>query len=402
MNVMKTISDEAKEVLQLIEDSHHEAYFVGGCVRDALRGKEIKDIDIATSATPEQIMKIFTTVIPVGVEHGTVIVRYKGESYEITTFRHEANYSDKRHPDNVTFITDIREDLARRDFTINAMAMNRQGILIDPFHGQLDLDKGIIQTVGSPKERFLEDSLRIIRALRFSSQLGFSIDEQTLHQMFQLKQQLENVSIERITTEMTKFFQGLDIKIGYKYLLDTGIANYLPIFKEDPELIYKLPNITTSFDSFAEVAALFHLQNERYSIDEWMKAWKCSNKEKRYCKQLVKAIHYMTQNQLDNWLLYQLEIREIEAFIRILSYVSPTIQLEKEELLERKKALPLASRDELCVNGSDVKKLFPTFRKGAWIGKMLEEIEYQIVMGMLKNKKNEIKEWILCHPPERD
>src|SRR5699024_7891344 len=150
--------------------------------------------------------KIFDHVIPVGIEHGTVIVRHKGVSYEVTTFRSETSYSDQRHPDEVVLITSIEEDLARRDFTMNAMAMNRHGQLVDPFSGQHDLQTQIIRTVGRPEERFQEDSLRIIRALRFSSQLGFSIDKATQKQMYELKQQLEQVSVERITEEMSKFF----------------------------------------------------------------------------------------------------------------------------------------------------------------------------------------------------
>src|SRR5699024_3914466 len=153
--------------------------------------RPIGDIDIATSALPEQIQAIFPQVIPVGIEHGTVIVRYNHVSYEVTTFRLDGEYSDQRHPDSVQFIDRIDEDLERRDFTINALAMNKKGQIIDLFAGKKDLARKMIRTVGNGYDRFNEDPLRIIRAFRFSSQLGFSIEKETLKAIHQVKDQIE-------------------------------------------------------------------------------------------------------------------------------------------------------------------------------------------------------------------
>src|SRR5699024_675608 len=153
-------------ILRTIESYGHEAYFVGGCVRDVIRKQTIKDIDIATSALPEEIQVIFSKVIPVGIDHGTVIVRYQGNSYEVTTFRDEGEYSDKRHPDEVTFIRDLKQDLARRDFTMNALAMDKDGNIIDPYGGKEDIEDNMIRTVGNARHRFNEDALRMLRAIR--------------------------------------------------------------------------------------------------------------------------------------------------------------------------------------------------------------------------------------------
>src|SRR5690625_2354099 len=208
------IFQTASEVIDKLEENGHEAFFVGGSVRDFLLNKEVKDIDIATSASPTVVQTLFDKVIPVGIDHGTVIVRHKGVSYEVTTFRQDGTYSDQQHPDEVIFINTIEEDLKRRDFTINALAMNKQGNIIDLFEGQKDIQLKKIRSVGNARERFLEDPLRIIRALRFSSQLGFEIETETLHQMKRLNKEIETVAVERLTNEFTKLFQGEFVQTG--------------------------------------------------------------------------------------------------------------------------------------------------------------------------------------------
>ena len=263
---MKNAFIEAIEIIEKIELNGFEAYFVGGCVRDSLLQMDIKDIDIATSASPEQVQAMFDKVIPVGLEHGTVVVVHKGVAYEVTTFRQDGEYTDQRHPDEVIFVKDIKEDLKRRDFTINSLALNSNGELIDLFGGREDLENKLIRTVGNPDDRFYEDPLRIIRALRFSSQLGFDIDENTLKSMKKLKQEIETVAVERLTNEFTRFFQGPFVEKGLHYLISTEIDRFLPIFKEQPNLLRRLPKQISSFVSFAEVIAMFHYLDTNISI----------------------------------------------------------------------------------------------------------------------------------------
>ncbi|HET7615418.1 MAG TPA: CCA tRNA nucleotidyltransferase, partial [Bacillales bacterium] len=174
----ETFRDAAAVVNHLIENGY-EAYIVGGAVRDHLIGRRVKDIDIATSATPDKVDGLFDKTIPVGVEHGTVVVRFRHQSFEVTTFRKESDYKDHRRPSAVSFVSSLHEDLQRRDFTINAMALSREGELIDPCDGRSDLQRKLIRTVGTAKERFEEDPLRMMRAVRFASELDFRIEAET-------------------------------------------------------------------------------------------------------------------------------------------------------------------------------------------------------------------------------
>ena len=196
----------AAALLTRLHAAGHAAYAVGGCVRDSLLGQTPHDWDLCTSATPEQVLELFGEAhcIPTGLQHGTVTVKHGGELYEITTFRTEGAYSDGRHPDHVAFVPDVKEDLARRDFTINAMAYNAEEGLIDPFGGQNDLAAGIVRAVGEPQRRFEEDALRILRLYRFAARFGFAIDPATGQAARALCRHLDCVSEERIAEELSR------------------------------------------------------------------------------------------------------------------------------------------------------------------------------------------------------
>ena len=196
----------AAALLDALHTAGHAAYAVGGCVRDSLLGLAPHDWDLCTSALPRQVMELFGAqqCIPTGLQHGTVTVKQGGALYEITTFRTEGTYTDGRHPDEVHFVPDVREDLARRDFTINAMAYNEKEGLVDPFGGQADLQSGILRAVGVPHQRFTEDALRILRLYRFAARFGFGIDPATAQAAQELCAHLDCVSVERIEEELAK------------------------------------------------------------------------------------------------------------------------------------------------------------------------------------------------------
>ena len=198
------IPDNAKMILDTIHKAGYEAYIVGGCVRDALLGRLPGDWDITTNALPQQIKALFRRTIDTGIEHGTVTVMVGREGYEVTTYRIDGEYEDSRHPSEVTFTRDLTKDMERRDFTINAMAYNEEEGLIDRFGGIDDLNAGIIRCVGSPMERFSEDALRIMRAVRFAAQLDYDIEEETKAAIKELAPTLKNISAERIQTELVK------------------------------------------------------------------------------------------------------------------------------------------------------------------------------------------------------
>lgn len=203
---MRTIElpEKVNAIMETLRDAGFEAYAVGGCVRDSLLGKCPHDWDITTSALPEQVKKLFRRTVDTGIAHGTVSVLLGKEAYEVTTYRIDGDYSDRRHPDHVTFTRNLKEDLKRRDFTINAMAYGSREGLVDLFGGIRDLDDGIIRAVGEPKERFEEDALRILRAVRFSAQLDFAIEEDTLRAAAALSATLSEISAERIREELLK------------------------------------------------------------------------------------------------------------------------------------------------------------------------------------------------------
>ena len=201
-----TLDPGAAALLDALHAAGYAAYAVGGCVRDSLLGRTAHDWDLCTSALPQQVMELFGTeqCIPTGLQHGTVTIKYGGQLYETTTFRTEGSYTDGRHPDEVQFVLDVREDLARRDFTINAMAYNEAEGLVDPFGGQADLQNGLLRAVGEPQQRFTEDALRILRLYRFAARFGFALDAATARAARQLAPHLDRISAERIQEELAK------------------------------------------------------------------------------------------------------------------------------------------------------------------------------------------------------
>ncbi len=197
-------AEKPTEILSVLHRAGYEACYVGGCVRDTLLGREIHDWDITTSALPQEILACFSHCIPTGIRHGTVTVLLEGTQAEVTTYRTEGSYGDGRHPDQVRFVRSLREDLSRRDFTVNAMAMDENGNITDPFGGCSDLENRILRCVGEPVLRFREDALRMFRALRFSAQLGFRLEEETRQAILQCASLSRNLSTERIRDEMEK------------------------------------------------------------------------------------------------------------------------------------------------------------------------------------------------------
>ncbi len=236
------IPKNAETILHILENAGYEAYVVGGCVRDSILGRKPDDWDITTSAKPELVKELFHRTVDTGLQHGTVTVLMEKEGYEVTTYRVDGEYEDGRHPKEVTFTASLEEDLKRRDFTINAMAYNPSGGLVDLFGGLEDIDRKIIRCVGDPLERFTEDALRIMRAVRFSAQLGFSIEEETRKALKVLAPNLKHVSAERIQVELVKLLMSPHpdyLRTAY----EAGItAEFLPEFDACMETSQNTPH----------------------------------------------------------------------------------------------------------------------------------------------------------------
>ena len=272
------MDEGAAELLDTLHRAGYAAYVVGGCVRDSLLGLTPHDWDLCTSALPQQVMELFGAqrCIPTGLQHGTVTVKQSGALYEITTFRTEGTYTDGRHPDEVHFVPDVREDLARRDLTINAMAYNEKEGLVDPFGGQADLQSGIVRAVGVPRQRFTEDALRILRLYRFAARFGFAIDPSTAQAAQELCAHLDCVSVERIEEELAKLLSApapaayLDKKILFVILPELSseaLAAAKPVVDACPAGAENLP---------VRLAALLLSLGED-GIRRTLKRLRCSN-----------------------------------------------------------------------------------------------------------------------------
>lgn len=265
------IPEKVNQVVNKLSEAGFEAYVVGGCVRDALLGRTAADWDITTNARPAQVKELFPRTVDTGIQHGTVTVMLGREGFEVTTYRIDGEYKDGRHPEEVRFTPSLLEDLKRRDFTINAMAYNDSRGLVDAFEGLEDLRRGQIRCVGDPAERFTEDALRILRAVRFSAQLDFSIEEKTLEAISSFAPNLRKISAERIQTELVKLLSS-DHPEAWRLVYETGIsAVVLPEFDacmETPQnhphhcysvgehILHALPLVEA--DKILRLAVLFH------------------------------------------------------------------------------------------------------------------------------------------------
>ena len=232
MDIEIQIPESASFIINELMKNGFAAFVVGGCVRDSILGIEPKDWDICTSANPEQTMRVFKGlhIIETGLKHGTVTIMIYGEPFEVTTFRVDGNYSDGRRPDSVSFVTDIRKDLARRDFTINAMAYNNSEGLVDPFDGLSDLHNRVIRGVGNADDRIKEDALRMMRALRFSARFGFTISPVTIDAIFDNAAAISHVSAERFSSELTKILMSDHPEILNSHCATELLKNFIPGF----------------------------------------------------------------------------------------------------------------------------------------------------------------------------
>lgn len=237
---MLKIPQNIKKIIMALEENGFEAYIVGGAVRDALLGLTPQDYDITTSCPPEKITELFEKTIPTGIKHGTVTVIIDNIPTEVTTYRIDGSYSDNRSPDTVTFTRSLQEDLARRDFTVNALAFNEKSGLTDLYYGETDLRNKIIRTVGEPEIRFSEDALRILRAVRFASTLDFKIEERTYNAAINLAENLQSISGERIYTELTKAIMGENCEVLGDFINNGGLKALNITYAADFELLNRL------------------------------------------------------------------------------------------------------------------------------------------------------------------
>jgi len=387
----------AVPVLEKLEDHGFSAYFVGGSVRDYLLSRPIHDVDIATSATPEEVKQLFTATVDIGIEHGTVLVLYNKNSYEITTFRTEGEYQDYRRPSEVAFVRNLLMDLERRDFTMNAIAMDRSGKIIDPFQGQAAIQEKVIQTVGQAEDRFREDALRMMRAIRFVSQLSFQIENETLKALSQHISLLEKIAVERKRAEFEKLLVGENQKDAIKIMVDTNLYSYLPGLQGQRKSIEKLLDFNLLNLNLIEMWSLltYCMSLNDESIEPFLRAWRLPIKDIKNVKQIL---FYLQLRLSKEWSLYDLYtagrdvIRSVEQLYSVINQTGNTNSAVF--WLEIYEKLPIKQRSDLEVAGGDLMGWF-NLKGGPWLKEKLIEIEHAILLGKIENKKEMIKEWLL-------
>lgn len=372
---------DALPVLEKIEAAGFEAYFVGGSVRDTLLGKQIHDVDIATSAFPAEIKALFDRTVDTGIQHGTVMILDHGVGYEVTTFRTESTYTDFRRPDDVTFVRELREDLKRRDFTINALALRADGELVDLFDGQTDLVNGVIRAVGEARERFTEDALRMMRALRFSAQLDFAIEARTLQALQALAPNLTRISVERIQVELEKLLQAPSAKRGWQALVVSGVLAYLP---GNVDWVSVADVIAADLEQarLTSVAGVWaylvvRLGLTRAEISDFLRAWKVS----RAVLQTAQAVadFYRTE-QRDAW-TYYLVAKDAATLLEVLA-MWPIVPIEVAQ--KQLAALPIQDKAELALTGKDIIQA-GVLQPGPQLGQTLAQLETDVVLGKVTN-----------------
>ena len=400
----KLLSQPAVEICRVLSQHGYQSFLVGGCIRDLLLNQSPKDWDITTDATPQQVMKLFPKTIPTGLQHGTVTV-VVGEGienhFEVTTFRIEGNYLDGRRPEEVFFVQNVEQDLARRDLTINAIAYDPiTNYLVDPYRGREDLQNKIIRAVGSPKARFQEDGLRIMRAARFAARFGYSIEHETLKGMGDSIDTLKSVSRERIQDELCKTLMTRSPALGLQFLSQCGALKIaLPYLTSSPELLhFPITRFYLCHGHLEARLALLFTNAELPQVQKEMISLKFATKQiKRVCFLLELLSKFKSFVAKDNALAYK-------SFMSVVKNHAPdpwTYTLEQfilfseallfgsRALLEKYQEEVVFSKQEMAINGHDLLEI------GLPPGPQLKTILDDCYLEILRNPEHNQKQFLL-------
>lgn len=396
------VPEAAGTIIKQLNTHGFEAYVVGGCVRDSLLGRVPKDWDITTSAKPEQVKEIFARTVDTGIQHGTVTVLMEHEAYEVTTYRIDGEYEDGRHPKSVEFTGNLQEDLKRRDFTINAMAYSDRDGLVDVFGGTRDLQDGIIRCVGNPMDRFHEDALRILRAIRFCAQLGFAIEEDTSKAISVIAPNMEKVSKERIAVELTKLLLS-DYPEQMRAVFESGIAPYVSVhFPNAENGLYELEKLKqlpsnkhvrwTGFLRFLDQSEasgiLKELKLDNDTIDQVKTLISFWRTEISASKQEIRKVMSMINASLFEELLEFQKVFLTGPYLKQLKAVSQYAG----EIIRDGDCICLK---DMAVTGKDL--IEAGIKPGPELGEILE----MLLAEVLKNPENNTREYLLNYMNDR-
>lgn len=377
---------EALPILQKIESAGYEAYFVGGSVRDTILKRPIHDVDIATSAYPSEVKALFKRTVDTGIEHGTVMILDHGTGYEVTTFRTESGYQDYRRPDHVTFVRSLKEDLKRRDFTINALALAENGQVTDLFGGLSDMRKHIIRAVGDPNERFNEDALRMMRAVRFASQLDFKIEDATLAGIALHSQLLAKIAVERSHTEFVKMMLGSDANHGLKIMIQTNLYQHVPILGEHLDQLRQIADTDFTLTNEVQVWALlaFKFGFNSQQITRFLKRWKTANKIINDVILTVELLFAIQRGQVTNLTLYHAGSENVDNAIAVFADQSKTTGLS-----ERYNRLAIKNKHQLKITGGELIKR-GVLKPSPQLGQVLNYLEQNVVADKINNEPEDL------------
>ncbi len=375
---MIKIPQNTAALLNTLENAGFEAYIVGGCVRDSLLGKTPFDFDVTTNARPEEVEALFEHTVPTGIKHGTVTVLMDRTPIEVTTFRSEGEYKDSRHPESIEFVGSLSDDLSRRDFTVNALCYNQKTGVVDLFGGLNDLENKLLRAVGNPEKRFREDALRILRLFRFSSQLGFAIEGETLTAALDLREKLQKISKERIFAELQKAVGGENPQ-ALAQLINGGGLSFLGIEKApDFNAVRAIKNPQTKLFAF--------LQEASQSPLDTLKILKASNKQIKFTEALLKILQLPIESKTE--LKQALKITDYATVACLLEYLNAKGKnTARQESLLRE----IEDRNEpfyishLAVTGQDLKAL--GYSGGEIKAKLCELLDL-VIEHPEKNKKD--------------
>lgn len=385
-----------KEVLRRLINQGFQAYFVGGCVRDLLLNRIITDIDIATDADPKQVMSLFPHTIPTGIKHGTVTVMMEGIPIEVTTFRQESQYENYRRPKTVQFVSNLDQDLSRRDFTMNAIAMNEEERIIDPFNGQEALAKQQIVSVGDANQRFLEDPLRMMRAVRFASQLSFLIEEKTWESILKHAAYLQFIAVERIKVELDKIMESGDPETGLRLLFQSGLIRWIKGLSHidilEANLESWIPKMKKT-DAIKLRWSLFFISLSSEKRNEWMRGLRFSKREISEINGIFET-YFLFYHEIDNLQLKECLVNMEETIclkaVELL-FLMGKIGLEEKEIWQKQLRqlsleLPVKEIRDLAVSGRDLMDYFDQ-PAGPWIHAILQKLFHLVLYHQISNEK---------------
>ncbi|WP_223554620.1 CCA tRNA nucleotidyltransferase [Lysinibacillus sphaericus] len=375
----------AYSVIEQLENAGFEAVVVGGAVRDAILGRPAHDVDVATNAMPEEVKSVFNHTVDVGIQHGTVLVIVPAGPVEVTTYRTDGDYIDHRRPEEVQFVRSLKEDLQRRDFTMNAIAMRRDGSFIDYYGGRQDIEAGVIRAVGNAQRRFTEDALRMLRAVRFSAQLGFVIESETLVAMQIKAADISWIAKERIKAELDKLWIGKDVFNGIQKLEESGLAAYLNGHFQANH--WREFNVQDKLVGWAYFALL---QGEQWR--EVLGSYRLSNKEMAFVKAVLAALEALKNGWTNmDYFLYAQQELEVACYFAELRQLD--VQMPQQSIQEIQTKLPIRHKQALLVNGTDLLK-WSGKKGGPWVKEALQAMLEAVVNGELQNDRQAIKNWI--------